>query len=262
MDSNITASDGPRPTSPAEPDRQAVLVEIAAAIEAQGYAFVPGERMAALLSCDARREWPAFAQSWDRLVLDAYMADGGRYRKRRHATFAIMDGAVTRNAHRPHFQSRTYNSLNGGIQRWFEPVETQAAENAAAVDLLDFCQILFSRLEGPSPRAARHIEMHQFRIEPEPAGAGGQPTPEGVHRDGVEWVCVLLIDRVNLERGVTTIHGMDGTTLGAFTLQHPFDAVFLDDRRVAHGVTPVVRIEPDKPAYRDVLVVTLDAPRP
>ena len=44
--------------------------------------------------------------------------------------------------------------------------------------------------------------------------------------------------------------------LGQFTLTTPFDAAIVDDRRVAHGVTPVEPIDPDRPAYRDVLVVT------
>ena len=41
-----------------------------------------------------------------------------------------------------------------------------------------------------------------------------------------------------------------------FTLTHPFDAALVDDRRVAHGVTPVRALDPELPAYRDVLVVT------
>jgi hypothetical protein len=55
---------------------------------------------------------------------------------------------------------------------------------------------------------------------------------------------------------VTTIHGAGGAPLGAFTLTVPFDAAIVDDRRVAHGVTPVEPIDPAKPAFRDVLVVT------
>ena len=44
--------------------------------------------------------------------------------------------------------------------------------------------------------------------------------------------------------------------LGQFTLTAPFDAALVDDKRVAHGVTPVEPIDPSAPAYRDVLVVT------
>ena len=37
-----------------------------------------------------------------------------------------------------------------------------------------------------------HIECHQFRIEAR-QDAAGQPTPEGVHRDGVDCVLVLMV---------------------------------------------------------------------
>ncbi len=67
--------------------------------------------------------WDAFADSWNDLGLDRFMADGGRYRKRRFAAFsASPDGEVVRKPHQPHYQSRDYNGLNGGVQRWFEPV--------------------------------------------------------------------------------------------------------------------------------------------
>jgi len=99
------------------------------------------------------------------------------------------------------------------------------------------------------------VEVHQFRIEARP-GEPGQPTPEGVHRDGVDYVLVLMIRRTNIAQGTTTIHARDGQLLGSFTLSDPFDAALVDDASVFHGVTAVEAIDPAKPAHRDVLVVT------
>ena len=105
------------------------------------------------------------------------------------------------------------------------------------------------------PPLAWHVELHQFRIE---AGEGeaGLPTPEGAHRDGVDWVIVMLVERHNVASGVTDIFAPDGTRLGAFTLTQPRDAVFLDDHRVLHGVTAIRPLEAGAPARRDVLVAT------
>jgi hypothetical protein len=72
----------------------------------------------------------------------------------------------------------------------------------------------------------------------------------------VDFVLVLLVNRENIARGVTTIHALDGRALGHFTLTHPFDSALVDDTRVAHGVTPVEPIDATRPAHRDVLVVT------
>ena len=55
------------------------------------------------------------------------------------------------------------------------------------------------------------------------------PTPEGLHRDGVDYVLVLLVDRQNIASGMTTIHALDGRALGHFTLTDPFDAALVDD---------------------------------
>jgi Uncharacterized protein conserved in bacteria len=84
----------------------------------------------------------------------------------------------------------------------------------------------------------------------------GHPTPEGVHRDGVDFVLVLLVNRENISSGTTTVFDLKGQPLGSFTLTDPFDAALVDDHRVAHGVTPVAPLDPAQPAHRDVLVVT------
>jgi hypothetical protein len=213
---------------------------LTSAIARDGYAFVHAADMRGLLSgAGALSDWPAFAASWDHLELDRYMADGGRYRRRRHAVYAAdAGGPIVRAAHQPHYQSRDYNALNGGIARWFEPID--AAIGAGPT------------LAGPQDW---HVELHQFRIEAR-SGEAGRPTPEGVHRDGVDYVLVLLIDRQNIASGTTTVHRLGGEELGAFTLTEPLDAALLDDSKVAHGVTPIEPVDPTRPAYRDVLVVT------
>jgi hypothetical protein len=72
-------------------------------------------------------------------------------------------------------------------------------------------------------------------------------------------VLVLLVDRVNIESGTTTVHAPDGKLLGSFTLTHALDAAWVDDARVMHGVTPVRPVDASRPAHRDVLVVTFRA---
>jgi hypothetical protein len=199
-------------------------------------------------------DWDTFAESWNHLELDTHMADGGRYRRRRYAVYAVApDGTLTRKPHQPHFQAIDYNPLNGGIARWFEPIAPGIGAGATMRTILDFCHSLFGTLARR--RGGWRIEVHQFRIEARTTETG-RPTPEGLHRDGVDYVLVLLVTRRNIASGMTTIHSLDATPLGSFTLTDAFDAALVDDTRVAHGVTPVEPIDPAQPAYRDVLVVT------
>jgi hypothetical protein len=220
-----------------------------------GYVFVAAEAMhQALAAAGTLADWGDFVASWDALDLDTYMADGGRYRRRRHAVFAATeDGVVRRQPHQAHYQTLNYNQLNGGIARWFSPITAPIGDGASLTTILRFCHRLFGGL-APAVRTW-HIETHQFRIEAR-GGEAGQPTPEGMHRDGVDYVLVLLIGRQNIASGTTTIHDLERRLLGSFTLTHPFDAALVDDARVYHGVTPVEPLDPALPAHRDVLVVT------
>lgn len=239
------------------PSSFSVDPELLAALRAGGHRYVPADASRALLeSGGALDDWPTFAASWNDMPVDGYMADGGRYRRRRHAVFKSQAGAITRAPHQPHFQSRDYNPLNGGIARWFEPVPDAIAQGATLQSVLRCCDQVFGTLAPHVPRW--HIEVHQFRIEAS-ASEHGRPTPEGVHRDGVDYVLVLMVRRHNIASGTTTIHSPDGRDLGAFTLRAPLDAVLLDDHRVFHGVTPVEPVDPAQPAWRDVLVVTFRA---
>ncbi len=91
-------------------------------------------------------DWAAFAASWDDLTIDHYLADQGRYRRRRHAVFHVGNsGESRREAHQPHYQSRDYNHLHGGIERWFEPVSEQVGNSASLRCILDFCSRLLAR---------------------------------------------------------------------------------------------------------------------
>jgi hypothetical protein len=232
------------------------LTSIAKTVAASGFALVRAPEMRAVLMDAGLQDWESFARSWDDLGVDAYMADGGRYRRRRFACFRAGPAGMTRKPHQPHYQSRDYNPLNGGIQRWFDPVTDTVGEHPALRAILATCHRLFNGLTpAPLRPASWHVEIHQFRIEAR-SGQEGRPTPEGMHRDGVDWVLVLLANRVNISEGETSIGDLAMRPLGSFTLTDPLDSAVTDDNRVHHGVTPVTPLDSTRPGHRDVLVVT------
>lgn len=241
----------------APPDRAALQESL----HRDGFAFLTADNMRHFLGKEDMDDWEAFRASWDDLAPDTYLARLGRHRRRRHATFTIeVDGTVQREPHQAHWQSARYNPLQGDIQRWFLPIRPVISRGASMRAILRFAHALFTPMKPGGPRRW-HVEAHQFRIEAR-ADEPGEPTPEGVHRDGVDYVLVMLVDRLNIESGTTTIHADDGCMLGSFTLAHPFDAALVEDARVCHGVTAVTPIDPTQPAHRDVLVVTLKAIEP
>ena len=100
-----------------------------------GYAFVEASDMRnALARFGTLADWPAFAESWEDLDVDTYMADGGRYRRRRFGVWlAGRQGPILRGPHQPHYQTLDYNHLNGGIERWFKPITDEIGDGASTV---------------------------------------------------------------------------------------------------------------------------------
>jgi len=201
--------------------------------------------------------WHQLTDSWNRLPPDAHLKDGGHYRRRRHACFVqeLPGGVLTQAPHRAHWQPTDYNALHGGFERWFEPVEPAVAEAPAWTDLLVSLGKLFAQVR-PVPRW--YIEAHQFRIDT--AGGVGRPTPEGAHRDGVDFVVVLLVARHGVKGGETRVFDANGPDGVRFVMQEPLTTLLLDDARVIHETTPILPGDgPAEDGYRDTLVLTYRA---
>lgn len=199
-----------------------------------------------------------FRRSWDRLATDAYMKDGGTYRKRRFTTFETKgpEGRLVQTEPRPHFQKQVFNGFAGDIERWYPELEDSVLASPVMQAILES----FLAVCNFCSATKRHwrIEVHQFRITAEAAQLG-KPTPEGVHRDGVDYGLIMLVNRVNVSGGHTVIQDPDGKLLAEMTLMRPFETILLDDFAVRHGVSEIAPVDPGKPAFRDTLVVTARA---
>ena len=203
------------------------------------------------------QQWKILAKSWHNLPPDAHLKDGGSYRQRRHACFVqdMSHSTLTPTTHRAHWQPTDYNALHGGYERWFEPVEPAVAQADAWTDLLAGFGKLFAQVSA-APKW--FVEAHQFRIDT--AGGVGRPTPEGAHRDGVNFVVVLLVARHGVKGGETRVFDANGPQGLRFVMREPLTALLLDDARVIHETTPIF---PDhaqgEEGYRDTLVLTYRA---
>ncbi len=216
-----------------------------------GYVVLDPEGMAELcgLPPDGMQ---ALRPYWDDLPPDRYLKDGGRYRRRRHSCFVAEDGTLTLVPHRAHWQSLDYNALHGGMERWFEPILPATLAQPAWMRLLLGLGHGCSQLKG---NRSWYVEAHQFRIDT--TDGIGRPTPEGAHRDGVDFVAVILMDRVGVKGGETRVFEAGGPDGQRFTLTRPGSLMWLDDERVIHESTPIQPLE--AAGHRDTLVLTYRA---
>lgn len=209
-----------------------------------------------LPAADWQSQWPDLAKSWDRLPPDTHLRDGGHYRHRRHACYVqtLASNTLQATPHRAHWQPTDYNALHGGFERWFEPVEPTVSQAALWTGLLLALGRLFAQVK-PAPQWS--IEAHQFRIDT--AGGVGRPTPEGAHRDGVDFVVVMLVGRQGVKGGETRVFDAHGPYGLRFVMTEPLTALLLDDTRVIHETTPIQPSGEPSGGYRDTLVLTYRA---
>jgi hypothetical protein len=223
--------------------------QLGATLSAQGFVVLGASSVCALAGVSLA-SLQALQPSWNDLPPDQYLKDGGRYRRRRHASFEVTTDELKATPHRAHWQPVSYNALHGGMQRWFEPMAADVVQQAAWSALLRWLARVASAEQGEQ---TWFTEAHQFRIDT--TDGIGRPTPEGAHRDGVSWVAVFLIDRQGIKGGETRVFDMDSPRGQRFTLSEPWSLLLLDDTRVIHETTP---IQPEQDGgWRDTLVITL-----
>ncbi|HEY1151826.1 MAG TPA: 2OG-Fe dioxygenase family protein [Pseudoduganella sp.] len=227
------------------------LAELTASLRGQGYALLAPADVAAL-SGSTLDELNALVPSWDHLAPDNYLKDGGRYRRRRHSCF-VQDGeSLTQTAHRAHWQPVEYNALHGGMRRMFEPMDPAIVSQPGWQKLVTALGRACTEVRGTHPW---YVEAHQFRIDT--TDGIGRPTPEGAHRDGVDWVAVILIGRAGIKGGETRIFEADGPNGKRFTMTEPWTLLLLDDATVIHESTPIQPLQAH--GHRDTLVLTYRA---
>lgn len=191
-----------------------------------------------------------FRSAWDDLGPDPYLPARFGRRERRYAAFDLTTpgGEPRPLPARPHVQAPEHNRLFGGLERTFAPVDRATLTGAPLRSFLALAAQTLHALEGAPVRYRG--ELHLFRVHA--AGGVAWPTPEGVHRDGRDWVLVLLVDRRDVRGGRLAVLGPDDDDVRAVhPMRSPFDLAILDDRRVRHVATPIRGA-----GRRDTLVVT------
>jgi hypothetical protein len=225
------------------------------ALDSQGWAVLQPDSWLQALHSDAQAVHTLHA-SWADLPPDTHLRDGGHYRYRRHSCFVhdVRTGQLTQTPHRAHWQPVTYNALHGGFERLFMAVRPDVVASPLWHAVLTQLGQLFAQasLAKGQTVPAWFIEAHQFRVDT--TGGIGRPTPEGAHRDGVDFVAVVFMGREGVKGGETRVFEAQGPHGVRFTLTEPFSCLLLDDERVVHESTPIQPVA--EHGWRDTLVLT------
>ena len=215
-------------------------VDVAAELERQGWSAVP----AALWPVPAESGEADLVASWEELVPDGHMADGGSYRFRRYSRLLWSDGRLDCLEGNSIYQELVDNPLNGGVQRTFAPILPEVLANA-------FLRAIVARdAQALELSGDWQVGVHCVRIRAR-LSRPGLPTPEGIHRDAETYTVQHLVARQRVRGGVFTGYNEEKRPVFHWLQLQRWDSLYFQGK-LWHSATP---IESDEDGYRDILLI-------
>lgn len=218
----------------------------------KGYIRIPAEAIP--LDAHLRSAWNELRADYERLEADQFLPGGASYRFRRYDSFYFLPvtGALHLLPHQDYFQDTSINAVTGGIVRRFAPLLPETVDNPFLHELIRFNFAHFPLCDAAQQYEAWQVDVHEILVVAEP-GQDAHPTPEGIHRDGAEFVTVHLALLENAVGGLVSVYDDARQHLESFTLDHLLDSYLFDDAKLWHGVTPIESADGNHPARRGIL---------
>lgn len=174
---------------------------------------------------------------------------GADYRCRSMSSFRVTEDEIELLPRKPLFQSSTINPIEnyGGIERSYDDLPASLREHP------DF-QAMVRRWLEALPERWETFSVHHIRTR-----AGGDPTPEGRHRDGYRYVGIGVLQRDNIapETGITQFWDHSGKDTVFTGVLDPGDLCIFDDRMYLHATSSTALAEGSEEGVRDVLIFTV-----
>jgi len=187
-----------------------------------------------------------FKQFFNNLPVDPYIKDN--YRFRRLSRFIVTRDELVKLSHGYLFQSKEYNPLLGDIKRDFAELDD------ALIELDNFKQLVFAFSESCNLHPEAEIGVHQIRTTCSPNNFGN-PAPEGIHRDGTDFIGIFSVDRENIQGGETHLYKATKEKPVFKKILNPGELLLVNDHEFFHFTTPI-KPTSDAQGVRDVFVLT------
>ncbi len=186
-----------------------------------------------------------FKPFFSNMPLDPYIK--GNYRSRRLSRFTVSGNQLIKLPHSYLLQSKEHNPLLGGIKREF-------AELDDALTKLDiFRNLVLAYSDSCKLHPEAEIGVHQIRTICSPDNLGN-PAPEGIHRDGTDFIGIFSVDRENIQGGETHLYTSKREKPVFSKVLNPGELLLVNDHDFFHFTTPI-KPQTDAQGSRDVFVL-------
>jgi hypothetical protein len=217
------------------------------------YLFLEGEKICEKLQITLQ-EMNKFKSYWNNLEIDNYIDTELTSRKRRIGKFRLNfpeQNLIPLRGDHSFFQDRSINPLTGGRTRKFSGLEESFYSHYLLEKIIKYVLRYISIISYESVE----ITTHLFRIEASDEKIG-IPTPEGIHRDGHDFISQHLISRKNILGGVSGIYkAKEDKPIMHKQLYNTFDTIILNDKNYRHDVSPIFPAKNKQSGHRDMLII-------
>ena len=171
----------------------------------------------------------------------------GKYRHRRYAVVQCTDEDCEKLAIETFTQSEQYNKFQGDMTRKFDPIEPEIIHSSG---MLEICSLFKEVCSLP---ADQKIDIHQMRVitlhEATPV------SPEGVHQDGYDYICIVGIDRSHVDGGNLLVYSDKEAKPFLSIPLTGGAAVMLNDRLLWHNAGKITATT-ESQGYIDAFILT------
>ncbi len=184
------------------------------------------------------------------LPLDFYTQ--GEYRYRRFSSFFISKSNIIQMTHSLFRQSDKYNTILGNIERDYQELSKELIKEQSFKEIL---KKFSNHCLNKSNFKSLEIGVHQIRITCS-INQNGNPTPEGIHQDGMNKIGILCINRHQIEGGKTSLFYPNKERLVFQAKLYPGQLLILDDQKVWHHTSLIKPTPLSTNGFRDVFIFT------
>lgn len=186
-------------------------------------------------------------RSYAHLPADTYAAEG--LRSRRYSCFFLdANNTIRKLTQKDFMQTKEYNSYVGDVQRKFEPIEDNVVQDLAFLQMF----IEFRKNTGLSAESV--IEVHQIRWHCDRTVK--IPAPEGIHRDGFDYVAVYMVNTINLDGGDIMVYPTPESAPIYKKRLQPGEYLVVNDKQIYHYAAPLVPMANENEGCWDLIVLT------
>ena len=184
-------------------------------------------------------------QSFNHLTLDKY------YNETRYRAFSLINSDTFSIQGNPQFnQSSTYNNYLGDTIRTYPNVNSEIFQDKSFQKTLTlFRNTIYSK---KNPYTLFYI--HQIRVEC--SNSNINPVPEGIHRDGYDYICISCVNKVNVNPVYNEILDNNHNIVKSIELNENQHLV-VNDKEHLHNVTQLSSASSNNSiGHRDIFVFT------